>query len=119
MENTQPNLAIEYRIQGVVATLTDQKILEEKQIQGLEDSLLPLIEQNEKIRLVLDYSNVKFLTSSVLGLLIRVSKRINEAEGQLKLCCIAPKIMEIFRITQLNKIFDIHDSQDKALEALK
>ena len=62
---------------------------------------------------MIDFSNVKFLTSSVLGLLIRISKKVYEAEGKLRLCSIAPKILEVFKITRLDKIFEIEGSIDE------
>ena len=119
MDTISPNMTIEYvNEEIIVACLTDEKILEEAQIQALESSFLPLIEQNSPMKLVVDFSNVRFLTSSVLGLLIRISKKIYESEGIFRLCCIQPKIFEIFKITRLDKIFDIYPSREKALEDL-
>jgi len=119
MDNLSPNLRVEYHGAVIVATLTDEKILDDTQIQGLEGSFLPLIEQAENIQLIVDFSTVKFLTSSVLGLLIRISKKIYEKGGRLRLCAIDPKIMEVFRITRLDKIFEIFPDLDDALVGLK
>ena len=119
MDKANPNLSIEFHGSVVVATLTDEKILDETQLQGLDGSFTPLIEENPKIQLIIDFSNVKFLTSSVLGLLIRISKKVYETNGRLRLCSINPKIMEIFRITRLDKIFEIYPDVDEALIGLK
>ncbi|MBC8394314.1 MAG: STAS domain-containing protein [Deltaproteobacteria bacterium] len=119
MSTTSPNMSIEFKGPVVIATLTDEKILDETQLQGLEGSFMPLIEQNENIQLIIEFSNVKFLTSSVLGLLIRVSKKVYESNGKLRLCSIAPKILEIFKITRLDKIFEIYPDVDEAMVGLK
>jgi anti-sigma B factor antagonist len=119
MDRLNPNLQVEYHGAVVVGTLTDEKILDDTQIQALEGSFMPLIEQNDNIQLIIDFSNVKFLTSSVLGLLIRISKKIYEKGGKLRLCAIDAKIMEVFRITRLDKIFEIFNDQDEALVGLK
>jgi anti-anti-sigma factor len=66
--------------------------------------------------MILDFGNVRFLSSAVLGLLIRVSKRIYERDGRLKLCNINPKIYEVFKITRLTKTFDIYKDVDSALD---
>lgn len=116
MDQVSPNLSIEFVDDIIVATLTDEKILEESQIQALESSFMPLIDQNGSIKLLIDFSNVKFLTSSVLGLLIRISKKVYESGGRLRLCCIQPKIYEIFKITRLDKIFEIFKTREQALE---
>ena len=119
MDAKHPNMSIEYRGQVVVATLTDEKILEESQLLGLEGSFMPLIEQNPGIQLIVDFESVKFLTSSVLGLLIRVSKKVYETDGKLRLCSINPKILEVFKITRLDKIFEIYPDVDEALVGLR
>ena len=119
MDQMNPNLQIEYHGEIIVATLTDEKILDDAQLQALEGSFMPLIEQTDNIQLIVDFSNVKFLTSSVLGLLIRISKKVYEKEGKLRLCSIDPKIMEVFRITRLDKIFDIFSDRDDAFIGLK
>ncbi len=77
---------------------------------------MSLIEQNTGIRLLIDFSSVQFLTSSVLGLLIRLSRRIFQSEGRLRLCSIDPKILEIFKITRLDKVFEIYNDRQQALE---
>lgn len=119
MDKANPNLSLEFRGQVVVTTLTDEKILDEDQLQSLEGSFLPLVEQTPGIQLIIDFSNVKFLTSSVLGLLIRISKKVYEINGSLRLCSISPKIQDVFRITRLDKIFEIHDDVDTAMIGLK
>jgi anti-sigma B factor antagonist len=107
MGSLKPRIGVEYGEKATIITFTDEKILEEREIVELQLSLMGVIEQSEKINLILDFTNVKFLSSAVLGLLIRVSKKIYEQDGQLRLCNISPRIYEIFKITRLTKIFDI------------
>jgi anti-sigma B factor antagonist len=117
MTPVQPNITIKYQENVTIITFTQTKILEQSDIAALQDSILSVIEQAGSINLILDFSNVQFLSSSVLGLLIRISKRVYNAEGQLALCSIIPKIYEIFKITRLTNIFDIYDSVESAIQA--
>jgi anti-sigma B factor antagonist len=119
MGSGNPKISVEYTEKATIAVLTDEKILAEDDIQALENSLIPLVSQNPGINLIIDFSNVRFFSSAVLGLLIRVSKRINESDGRLKLCSIDSKIYEIFKITRLDTIFDICDDQQKAIRSLE
>src|SRR4030042_3541307 len=118
MASLKPRVSVEYGEEATIITFTDEKILEERDIVELQESLMGVIEQAEKINLVLDFTNVKFLSSAVLGLLIRVSKKVYERDGQLRLCNISPKIFEIFKITRLTKIFDIYPDVESASESL-
>ena len=118
MAAIKPGISVEYSENATIMRFTDEKILEDHDIKTLSESIMSVIEQAERINLILDFSNVRFLSSAVLGLLIRVSKRIYEREGQLGLCNIHPKIYEIFKITRLTKTFDIYNSIESATEGL-
>jgi anti-sigma B factor antagonist len=118
MASLKPRVNVEYGEKATIVTFTDEKILEERDIIELQQSLMGVIEQSEKINLILDFANVKFLSSAVLGLLIRVSKKIYEQDGQLRLCNISPRIYEIFKITRLTKIFDILPDRAAAAASL-
>ena len=118
MTAIKPNISVKYAGNATIMSFTDEKILEEKDINALQESIMSVIEQAERINLILDFGNVRFLSSAVLGLLIRISKRIHERDGQLRLCNINPKIYEIFKITRLTKTFDIYNNIESATEGL-
>jgi anti-sigma B factor antagonist len=118
MAEIKPRISVEYAEKATIISFTDEKILEERDVKALQDSIMSVVEQTERIKLILDFGNVQFLSSAVLGLLIRLSKRIYEHDGQLKLCNISPKIFEIFKITRLTKTFDIYKDVEGAVEDL-
>jgi anti-sigma B factor antagonist len=118
MSQIKPKISVEYGENATIVTLADERILEEEDIRALQESIMSVIEQAGRMNLILDFRNVRFLSSAVLGLLIRMSKRIYECDGQLRLCNIDPKIHEIFKITRLTKIFDIHRDLESAVEGL-
>ena len=119
MADIKPRVSVEYVEDVTIVCFTDEKILEERDIKVLQDSIMSVVESaSGGIKLILDFGNVRFLSSAVLGLLIRLSKRIYEHDGQLKLCNINPKIFEIFKITRLTKTFDICEDVESATESL-
>jgi len=118
MAEIKPRISVEYAKNATIISFTDEKILEEQDIKALQESIMSVIDQTKRINLILDFGNVRFLSSAVLGLLIRISKRIYEHDGHLKLCNINPKIYEIFKITRLTKTFDIYKDVESAAEDL-
>jgi anti-sigma B factor antagonist len=118
MAEIKPRISVEYAENATIVTFVDEKILEEMDIQSLQASVMSVIEEAERVNLILDFCNVRFLSSAVLGLLMRISKKVYEREGQLRLCNISPRIYEIFKITRLNKIFDIYENVKSATESL-
>ena len=119
MAAIKPRLSVEYSENATIVTFTDERILKDEDIQALRESIMSVVESaGGGINLILDFCNVRFLSSAVLGLLIRISKRIYERDGQLRLCNIDPKIYEIFKITRLTRIFDICEDIQSATESL-
>ena len=103
----------------IIAQLTDRKILDEPNITQIGEQLRGLIAEEPRPRLVLDFDLVSHMSSSTLGMLITLNKRVREREGQLRLCNIHPALREIFAITRLDEILDIHDSRNSAVTSLE
>ena len=67
--------------------------------------------------LVVDMEGVEFLDSTGLGVLVGGLKRVRAHEGSLRLVCTQERILKIFRITGLTKVFPIHTSVEEAVAA--
>jgi anti-sigma B factor antagonist len=104
---------------SIVITLASAQILEDAEIAALEQSLLEAIKNSNVVNIVLNFENVSFLSSAVLRVLIKVNAAVGERKGQLRLCSISPQLLEVFKITRLNKVFDIRKDVDAAVESLK
>ena len=66
--------------------------------------------------IIVDMTKVEFLDSTGLGVLVGGLKRVRAHEGSLVLVCNQERIVKIFRITGLTKVFGIYDSLDEALQ---
>lgn len=107
MGHEQAKIKVEYGIDVTLVTFTDERIVDEDQIRALQESFRAVIEKNDDKKLVLNFANVKFMTSAFLGLLIRIHKKVCESGGRLQLSNLDPSIRKVFEITQLTKVFDI------------
>lgn len=70
-----------------------------------------------KYHLVIDMTGVDFLDSTGLGVLVGSLKRIRSHDGSLHLVCDQERILKVFRITGLKKVFPIHATVEEALVA--
>jgi anti-sigma B factor antagonist len=82
----------------------------------LREHLLDLIAHHES-EIVVDLSEVSFLDSSGLGVLVTAHKRARALGGHLRLAACRPAVADIFQITALDKAFPMYDSVDDALAA--
>ncbi|NLX14422.1 MAG: STAS domain-containing protein [Phycisphaerales bacterium] len=117
MPEVQVNLNITNQGNIRVVKLEDRKIIEELMINQIGERLGDLTDAEDKPRILLDFNQVEHLSSAALGMLITLNKKVNEREGQLVLVNIRPQIYEVFKITRLNKLFNIQKNRDDAIEA--
>ena len=82
----------------------------------LREQLVDLVAEG-KYHLVVDMERVDFLDSTGLCVLVGGLKRVRAHDGSLRLVCTQERILKIFRITGLTKVFPIHSSVDEALSA--
>ena len=84
----------------------------------LRELLIDLV-NNSHYQLVVNMEKVEFLDSTGLGVLVGGLKRVRAHDGSLDLVCTQERILKIFRITGLTKVFGIHDTIDEAIEHRK
>jgi anti-sigma B factor antagonist len=82
----------------------------------LRERLVSLVESGS-YQLIVDMENVEFLDSTGLGVLVGGLKRVRAHEGWIDLVCTQTRILRIFRITGLNRVFSIYDTVPEALAA--
>src|SRR6201996_7424168 len=82
----------------------------------LRERLIGLVESGS-YQLIVDMEAVEFLDSTGLGVLVGGLKRVRAQDGWIDLVCTQGRILRIFRITGLNKVFSIHDSVPAAVAA--
>jgi anti-sigma B factor antagonist len=115
MSENRPHLTTRKQDSVDVIGFADRKILEELSIREIEEELFALVSATPSIKLLLDFSNVEHLSSAALGMLINLRKEVDRQSGKLKLSNINPQIYEVFKITRLSRLFDIHDQVDQAI----
>ncbi len=98
-----------------VVTFQDSSILEMRVIDQIGQDLYELPEKQNKKKIVLDFSNVKFLASHTLGVLLNLNKKSKAIGGEMVMCAIKKELMKIFTITNLDKLFKFFPSDAEAL----
>ena len=99
-----------------VVTFSDSSILDAGTIDQLGKDLYHLTDNLNKQKLVIDFTNVKFLSSQVLGILITLNKKAAAIKGSMVLCALKPDLMKIFTITSLDRLFKFFPDDAAALK---
>jgi RNA polymerase sigma-B factor len=101
--------------QGDVAVVAVRGELDISTSPVLRDRLVELGSSKTR-KLVIDLEAVEFLDSTGLGVLVGGLKRMRSRGGDMVLVCTKPRILKVFEITALTKVFNIAASRDEALQ---
>ena len=100
----------------VIVSFKDVRILDDHSIQQIGEKFNDLTLQAASGRkLLMDFSHISFMSSAMIGQILKLHKYCKRDTIKLKLCGISPSIMEVFRLTGLTKILDIHPNRAEAL----
>lgn len=105
--------------QGVtIVNFVDERIADPGRIEQLGQELLTLSNE-QRPQVVIDFSRVRFVSSLAINKLLVLEKRIRQRGGQLRLAELEPEVQEVFGITRLNDVFQIHEARQDAVAGLQ
>jgi len=107
-------LKITERYEAVVLELKGN-VMGGPEATEFSETLKKLVAEGKK-NIVLDLSDVKFMNSSGLGMMISGLTTVKKEGGQLKLACVTEKIQSLLMITKLITIFENYESVDEAIK---
>jgi len=101
----------------VVANFTEASVLDAQVIEAIERQLYELVDDQAQRKILLDFSHVRFLSSSLLGVLISLQKKSQAIKGQVAICSLRDDLHKPFKITHLDKLFKFYDNEEDALKS--
>ena len=119
MTTQDSRIAVKREGDIVCIDLLDRNILEEMYIHTIAVEIGQVIDENVVPKIVINFNNVEHLSSAALGALININNKVLEKKGQLRLSNIDSRVYEIFVITKLNKIFQIHEDYEQAVASFE
>jgi anti-sigma B factor antagonist len=112
-------MRIKEKIVEDIAVLTfNGDLIGDPEITKIREKIYSLIAEDIN-KVVIDMGDVAYVNSSGLGCLISALTSLRNAGGDLKLADVGKKVKSIFVVTQLIKVFDTHETVDRALAGFK
>jgi anti-sigma B factor antagonist len=100
---------------AVVRFVGTDIVYAEEVVRDVGDQLLRLVENEGHTQILLNLNGIRYLSSTMLGRLVSVNRKLEQANGRLRLCCLSPVVSDIFRISRLDQVFAIYDDEQTAL----
>jgi anti-sigma B factor antagonist len=109
-------LSIDSHRAGEITVLTCRgRIVEGTESATLQRRIDDLIAESPYV--ILHLAGVEFIDSSGLGLLVRCLIRLESLHGLIRVCAASPRIAEAFKVTGLNTLFKVFDTEADAIAA--
>lgn len=74
--------------------------------------------QEYKFRVALDFTNVDYLSSAGMRLLLAATKKMKSKEGILAIFEVGDEVLEIIKMAGFERILNIHPNEKQALDSL-
>jgi anti-sigma B factor antagonist len=85
---------------------------------SLEVKLLDTINKNQS-KIIIDFSQLDFISSSGLRVLLTAGKQMKSAQGKLVLCSLKDHVKEVFDVAGFSMLFKMFSSQEDSIKELK
>jgi anti-sigma B factor antagonist len=68
-------------------------------------------------RVIVNLSRLRSVSAAILGMLVRLHRRLVSAQAALKICGLRRESLEVFKMTKLDKVLSIHYNEQNALKS--
>lgn len=110
---------IRREVEGVeIVYFQDTRIIDESRIEALGKELTDLANNPASKKVILNFQNVGFMSSAMLGKLIQFGKKCREQKLDLRLCGINDNIDKVFKLMKLEKVFAIDKDETTSLQKI-
>ena len=92
-------------------------LMDPLELEKIGQQLYHLVDAEDNRRVIIDFEKVQYLSSQAIGIVITMHKKLSSLKNsKLVLCAVNPKLMELIKITRLDRILTIKPSQKEALK---
>lgn len=110
--NPQAQLSFEEHGKITVATIHDANMFDTVNVSHFGNTVLEFIKDKPGLRLLLNFEKVDYMSSAALTELLRINEALRKDKGTVRLCNLTKDIRKVFEITNLEKLFVIHENDD-------
>ena len=106
--SSDPTFKVERHGQDVTVPLGEHRLLDESAVRSIRESLMSLAANQVGGVLTLNLKRVEYLGSAMLETLINMYRKLKASGSRLVLRNLQPQVYEVFQVTKLDELFEIH-----------
>jgi len=103
--------------QFTIVEFATESLMNPLELETIGQSLYQLVDRVQPDNLLLDFKRVKYLSSQAVGIILTLNKKVSQKKGAaLILCGVGPSLLQLLKITRLDKILTIKPTQADVLQ---
>ena len=115
--NTSSAFTVQQIDKYTVVEFHNPSLMDPVELEAVGQSLYRLVDQEDRRKVILDFEKVQFLSSQAIGIVLTMNKKLSGLKNsRLILCGVGPKLMELLKITRLDKLLTVKPTQREALK---
>ncbi|UCD75593.1 MAG: STAS domain-containing protein [Phycisphaerales bacterium] len=111
----QPSINVTSQDDLLIVAFTESDLIECKYLDRAREEIVRLAAGGPHARIVLDVGNVRYLSSTALGMLVQLIKTIKLSGGELRFANPNEQLADIFEVAHLSRVVEICDSVEEAV----
>ena len=113
----EPLFTIQKIEKYTVVEFRTNSLMNPSELEQIATDLYRLVDEEDRRYLLLDFEKVKYLSSQAIGIILTLNKKLGNLKGsKLVLCGVGPKLMELLKITRLDRILTVKPTQHEAVK---
>jgi anti-anti-sigma factor len=114
-----PHFTVQQIDKATVIEFRTASLMDPVDLQNVAESLYELVDKQDKRQVMMDFEKVTYLSSQAIGIVLNMNKKLGTLKNsRLVLCGVGPRLMELVRITRLDRVLTIKPTQKEALAAI-
>ena len=114
-----PHFTVNQIDKATIVEFRTNSLMDPLILQDISEHLYKLVDEEDRRHIIIDFEKVTYLSSQAIGIVISMHKKLSQLKhSRLMLCGVGPKLMELMKITRLDKVLTIKPSQKEALNAM-
>ncbi len=100
-----------------VVRLTAQCLSDEETMQAIGQQLFDLVSSSGPRNIVVNFSDARSMSSTMVGKLFALHKRLRRCSGRLVLCGMSPELREVFEVLKLPQFCAVYEEEQEAMQS--
>ena len=99
-----------------VVEFTTPSLMDPNVLEQTAQALYKIIDDEDQRKIVMDFGKVQYMSSQAIGIVLAMHKKLNSlADSKLVLCAVGPKLMDLIKLTRLDRLLTIKGTQKEAV----